>query len=150
MSEKEEKERILLRILEDRSLIVALVIIVPFIVLTFLIILFLRDIETFKDVSAIYAGWIGISLGYFFGSKQVDVLIQKIGDIIRISEDRIKELEFEKKKYEENNLELQREKNQLEIARERLTADTAAAIQAINDAKKWIEEFKKTYLEGEG
>ncbi|MGC2572385.1 MAG: hypothetical protein WA364_12820, partial [Candidatus Nitrosopolaris sp.] len=91
MSEKEKKEQLLFRILEDRSLIVALVIIVPFIVLTFLIILALRNIEMFKDVSAIYAGWIGISIGYFFGSKQVDVLIQKIGDIIRISEDRTKE-----------------------------------------------------------
>ena len=113
VSEKKEKDRILFRILEDRSLIIALVIIVSFISLTFLIILVLKNIDIFKDVSAIYVGWIGISLGYFFGSKQVDVLIQKIGDIIRISEDRTKELEFEKKKYEETNLELQREKNQL-------------------------------------
>ena len=115
-----------------------------------MIILVLKNIDIFKDVSAIYVGWIGISLGYFFGSKQVDVLIQKIGDIIRISEDRTKELEFEKKKYEETNLEVQREKNQLEIATERLTADTERAIRAVNDAIIWVEEFKKAYLEGKG
>jgi hypothetical protein len=44
------------------------------------------------------------------------------------------------------NLELQREKNELEIARERLTAGAEKSIQALNDAAAFI----KGYLEGTG
>lgn len=91
----------LVQVLEDRVLIIALVIIIPYIIISSLIIFYLRDVQTFKEVTAIYAGWVGSVIGYFFGSRQVDKLVDKIDGLTRLSETRLKELEDEKRKYRE-------------------------------------------------
>lgn len=86
-------------ILSDRAFILAVILIIPFIFFTAYIIIF-DKLETFKDVSAVWGAWVGSVIGYFFGSRQVDALIQKIDGIMRLSEQRVKELEESRRNYE--------------------------------------------------
>ncbi len=139
MSERSERT-ILFRILEDRSFILALVVIVPFIILTFLIILYLREIEIFKDVAAVYAGWVGGVIGYFFGSRQVDRMIEKIDGLVRISEQRVMELEEERRKVAIERLNVEKSKTEMyEIVRQ--------YEKGLETAKDTIEMLKRKYVE---
>lgn len=83
MSQQTDSRNPIIRSLDDRSFVIALFIIAPFIILTFIIIIYLRNIEYFKDVSAVYGAWVGIAIGYFFGSRQVENLTQRIEDLMR-------------------------------------------------------------------
>jgi hypothetical protein len=89
---------------DDRTFIIALVVIVPFITVFSLVVLY-RDLETLKTLSAIWAPWVGAVIGYFFGTRQVEVLIQKIEGITVLAEQRSRDLETEKQKVTEKRLE---------------------------------------------
>ena len=131
---------ILFRILEDRSFIIALVVIAPYIILTFVIIIYLRDIEIFKDVSAVYVGWVGAVIGYFFGSRQVDRLIEKIDGLVSLSEQRVKELEEERRKVADERLIIEKSKTTIsEMMRQ--------YEKKLETAKDLIEMLKRKYVE---
>lgn len=98
MTEQHITRNIIFRVLEDRSFVLALVIIIPYIIISALIVFYLRDIQMFREVSLVFVGWVGSVIGYFFGSRQVDRLTEKIDGLVRISEERVKELEEERKK----------------------------------------------------
>ena len=40
----------------------------------------------FKDIASLWEAWIGAAIGYFFGSRPVDKLIEKIEDITKLAE----------------------------------------------------------------
>ncbi|WP_148687524.1 hypothetical protein [Candidatus Nitrosocosmicus hydrocola] len=65
---------------------IALTIILSYSILSFLLLLWLHNIEYFKDVSAIYGAWVGIAIGYFFGSRKVESLTEKIDDYMEFAE----------------------------------------------------------------
>jgi hypothetical protein len=56
----------------NHAFILALVIIIPFIYLTASVIES-KSYDMFKDLSAVWGIWVGAVIGYFFGSKQVEV-----------------------------------------------------------------------------
>lgn len=103
----ETKRKIFFRIFEDRSFIIALVIIVPYIILTYLLVLYLRNIEDFKDVSAIYGAWIGIAIGYFLGSRPVQLLTERIDELLN-------NIELSREEYETMLKECEKDADELE------------------------------------
>jgi|SRR5688500_1674738 len=124
---------------ETRTFVVALIVIVSFI-LVFSLVVFFKDLETLKVMSAIWGTWVGSVIGYFFGTRPVEALIAKIDGITKLSEQRLRELDEEKKKYYEKNLELEKLTNEMTIKHE-------MALDDINKAKAFIQGITKKYLE---
>jgi uncharacterized membrane protein len=63
------------RVSDNKTFFMAILMIISFI-LIFTATLFTRDDATLKTVSAIWGTWVGAVIGYFFGSRQVDELIE--------------------------------------------------------------------------
>ncbi|HET7148501.1 MAG TPA: hypothetical protein VFI73_08400, partial [Candidatus Nitrosopolaris sp.] len=76
MTEQGFTRNIIFRLLEDRSFTLALIIIGSYIIISALIIFYLRNVDVFREVSLVYVGWVGAVIRYFFGSRQVDRLIE--------------------------------------------------------------------------
>jgi hypothetical protein len=73
--------------LSDRgAFTIAIAIFASYTILSFFILWNLNNIEYFKDVSSIYGAWIGIVIGYFFGSRKVEVLTEKIDNYMEFAE----------------------------------------------------------------
>ena len=95
----------------------------------------------FREVSLVFVGWVGSVIGYFFGSRQVDRLTEKIDGLVRISEERVKELEEERKKVADERLIVEKSKNKnvQEIMRQ--------YEKELESAKDTIEMLKRKYVE---
>lgn len=140
MTEQHITRNIIFRVLEDRSFVLALVIIVPYLIISALIVFYLRDIQMFREVSLVFVGWVGSVIGYFFGSRQVDRLTEKIDGLVRISEERVKELEEERKKVADERLIVEKSKTKMyEIMRQ--------YEKELESAKDTIEMLKRKYVE---
>ena len=48
----------------------------------------------FKDIASLWGAWIGAAIGYFFGSRPVDKLIEKIEDITKLAEQYLRDLDI--------------------------------------------------------
>jgi hypothetical protein len=92
----------------------ALVVIVPFIIV-FSSVVFLLNMDTLKTISAIWAPWVGAVIGYFFGTRQVEMMIQKVESITGLAEQRSLDLENEKQKFVNKQLEYERLEAELVI-----------------------------------
>ena len=87
-----------------------------------------------------YAGWVGAVIGYFFGSKQVDRMIEKVDGLVRISEQRLMELEEERRKVAIERLNVEKSKTEMyEIVRQ--------YEKGLETAKDTIEMLKRKYVE---
>ena len=94
----------------------------------------------FREVSLVFVGWVGSVIGYFFGSRQVDRLTEKIDGLVRISEERVKELEEERKKVADERLIVEKSKTKMyEIMRQ--------YEKELESAKDTIEMLKRKYVE---
>jgi len=93
---------------------------------------FFRDLETLKTISAIWAPWVGAVIGYFFGTRQVEMLIQKIEGITALAEQRLQDLEVEKQKFIEKQLENERLVTELVI-------NNQAAENQLKNARLFIQ-----------
>jgi len=124
-----------------RSFVVAMTVIVSF-VIVFGLVTFYKDIETLKTVAAIWGVWIGAVIGYYFGSKPVESLMETI---VALSQQRISDLESELKKHVEirTNLEteLKNKNRQIDQFESRLKTEEQVKNAAIG-AIDWIV---KTY-----
>ena len=56
---------------------IALLIIVPFIVITIWLIS-TSNIDAFKDIASVWGVWVGTVLGYYFGSRPMEALTRRI------------------------------------------------------------------------
>lgn len=63
--------------------------------------------DYFRDISSIYGAWVGIVIGYFFGSRKVETLTEKIDSMFE-------EMDFTTKEIDEDYHELQETKNNIE------------------------------------
>lgn len=68
--------------IDERAFTIGLAVIIPFTILTFVLLLVVRDLDSFKDVGAIYGAWLGIVIGYFFGSRKVEALTEKVDEFM--------------------------------------------------------------------
>jgi hypothetical protein len=140
MAEQGFTRNIIFRLLEDRSFILALIIIGSYIIISAFTIFYLRDVQVFREVSLVYVGWVGAVIGYFFGSRQVDRLIEKIDGLVRIGEERLKELEEERRKVAIERLNVEKSKTEMyEIVRQ--------YEKSLETAKDTIEMLKRKYVE---
>jgi cobalamin biosynthesis protein CobD/CbiB len=107
VSDIQKKRKRSIRPIDRQAFYIGILIILPFTVLTFIILLILRDIEFFKDISAIYGAWVGIVIGYFFGSRKVETLIEQVDEFMDKLEitDEENDREYEELKNEKEKIE---------------------------------------------
>jgi hypothetical protein len=98
--EPERKKRL---VSDTAAFVIALVIIGSFVILTFFLLLHLRNIEHFKEASAVFGAWVGLVIGYFFGSRKVEELINKVDRYMEEADITAIEYEEELDELEEKN-----------------------------------------------
>ena len=64
------------------AFIIALIVIVAFIYFTYVILNQVKSFEQFKDIAAIWGVWVGSVIGYFFGSRPVDILSRRVSGLL--------------------------------------------------------------------
>jgi len=108
---------------------------------------FYKDVETLKTVSAIWGVWIGAVIGYYFGSKPVESLMEAN---MNLSQQRISYLESEVKRHEgiKTNLETEIRNKNTEIDRytSKLKKEEMVKTSAIN-AIDWIVKKHGQHLD---
>ncbi len=111
-------------------------------------------------MSAIWGTWIGTALGYFFGNRPVDALIH---NMMRLNEDRLRDLQEQKKKsdeerdnialaagdYEEQLIEASGELEDLKSKYERAKKEIVDIVKAYEQHldKTLLERLKKEYVD---
>jgi hypothetical protein len=74
------------KVLTDTSFLIALVVIIPFVVFTGMIIFF-GIFENLKDLISIWTAWVGSVIGYFFGSRPVEALTDRVEKVLKDVDD---------------------------------------------------------------
>jgi IS1 family transposase len=92
---------------EFGAFIIALAIIIPFVVLTYVLLVHLERMDYFKETAAVYGAWVGIVIGYFFGSRKVENLTNEVEELM-------KEIDITTDEYDEDYQELDDKKEKLE------------------------------------
>ena len=83
------------------AFIIALIVIVAFIYFTYVILNQVKSFEQFKDIAAIWGVWVGSVIGYFFGSRPVDILSRRVSGLLNDLDISDEEREKDLKKSEE-------------------------------------------------
>jgi hypothetical protein len=129
VSDTQRKRKRSIRPIDRHAFYIGILIIVPFTVLTFIVLLVLRDIEFFKDISAIYGAWVGIVIGYFFGSRKVETLIEQVDEFM----DKLEITDEENdREYEELEKEKEEIENKYDKAKQQLQHIVSSNLQSIN------------------
>ena len=99
------------------AFIIALVVIIAFIYFTYVILKQVQSFEQFKDIAAIWGVWVGSVIGYFFGSRPVDILSRRVSGLLNDLEISDEEREKDIKKSEEtiNKLKQSYDKAKMEL-----------------------------------
>ncbi len=117
MSDSPKKKKRKSTSTDKNAFIIAIIIILSFIAFSGILILIFKDIEAFKDISAIWGVWVGIVIGYFFGSRKVETLTDKVDEFMNNMECSYDDYEKEYKELENdfNDVEKKYEKAKQEL-----------------------------------
>ena len=97
-------------------------------------------IDTAGKVAAIFGGWVGAVIGYYFGAKPIEKLQEEARALIESSRNAQRDLEQERKRYQETRV-------QMETERADMTRKMLIAEKDLNQAKTLIEEFKSEFIQ---
>lgn len=65
---------------------IALLIIVPFVGIT-LWLIYLNNIDAFKEIASVWGVWVGAVLGYYFGSRPMEALAKRVNSFMDTVDD---------------------------------------------------------------